>query len=397
MEPVKFYDIIDNGANAAEVSFVEGIKPVIGDFYQGDLLRMFAKYNVGKGNSEILSFRFIPATAIDKDDKLVDLIALEQAYFREGRPAARLAEFFDTITTLRTQKFRKRVYPRATTIESEEINEDEARLLGGANGVAAGVAQIAGSDAFVRAVAASEQLYHNRKFVDALHNLVDNGITYVKTRWDGAPNEEGDGNDITVPLPLYCQYETQNEGYIGVSDLVKIEAQMLNNMTDANNLYRRVKTMLVSPNTAAEMLLHASDAMDILHKAFYGSMGRPNPNGGGNAAYPNVAQLPDAYGFQFYTHPYIQDNEAFVITPGVTMEVFDWGTTTKAKEDPNIWTTSTIRRRLKFGVEVAQPLSFLHVKIKGKTAAYDGDRMDNLTTSTDEPLKPIRKTVKAGG
>lgn len=379
MEEVKFFDIIDNGANAAEVSFVEGIKPIIGDFYQQDLLRMFAKYNVGEGNSSILSFRFIPATAIDSDDKLVDLIALENSYFRSGRSADKLAEFFDTLTTLRTQKFRKRVYPRAATIESEEINEDEARLLGGSGGVLAGIAKIAGSETFVRAALAAEQLYHNKKFVEALHNVVDNGITYVKTRWDGAPNEEGDGNDITVPLPLYCKYETQESGYISVNDLIRIEAQMMNNMTDANGLYRRVKTMLVSPNTAAAMLEHANNAMDILHAAFYGNKA------------PNVAQLPDAYGFQFYTHPYVQDDEAFVITPGVTMEVFDWGTTTKVKEDPNIWTAQTVRRRMKFGVEVAQPLSFLKVSIKGKTDAYDDNRMTNITTETDEPLKPIRK------
>lgn len=378
-----FYEIEEHGANSAVISFQEGVTRLIGDYAAQNLLKKYCYYKRGSGHSMVENFKFIPATAYTRDDKTVDLNKLETDYIRNGRTAEDLAEYLSKITQLRTQRFRMQVYPTTHIVESDPINMNDA-ILAGDGDTNRGLAVLTGEDAFVLPMLASETHENNKSFVTALQNVVTNGITFKKTRWDGGINEDGDSNDLTVALPEYCKYTTVNEGYLSVSDLIKIRAQMQNNMTDAPELMRPL-LMLMSPNTAANFIQNNSDRSDLLNMAVFGDKGTANGQ-------PSLLGGLSPFGFTFDTHAYIPDNQCFVIVPGVTMGVYDWGTLTQCKEDADVWSTYTTRRRPNYGVKVTQPLSFLSVTINGLTDEYTDDRMDDLVTTSDEALKPIRDT-----
>lgn len=377
----QFYEIHEKGANSAVISFQSEVTRLIGDFASDNMLKRFCAYKRGTGNSMVENFKFIPATAYTRDDKTVDLNKLESDYIRNGRKSADREAYLAKITQLKTQRFRMQIFPKTAIIESEPINSNDAITLGGGD-QDKGVAMMVAEDSFVQPMLASETHENNATFIEALQNLAKNGFTYKKTRWDGGIAEDGDSSDITIPLPEYCKYATA-AGYIKVEDLIRIRAQMQNNMTDAPELQRQM-TIIVSPNTAANMIINNADKDNILHNAVFGEKGAVD------------TKLPTAYGFSFYVNSMVPDNEAFVITNGVTLGVYDWGTRTMHKGDADVWEVSTIRRRPNYGVKVIQPLSYLHITLTGKDAAYDDDRLAGLETTTDEALKPIRKKVSAG-
>lgn len=370
-----FYEIHEKGANAAVISFQKEVTRLIGDYAAENMLKMFCAYKRGEGNSMVENFKFIPATAYTRDDKTVDLNKIESDYIRNGRKSTDRAAYLAKITQLKAQRFRMNIFPKTAIIESEPMNRNDAITLGGGS-ADAGFAAMAAEDSFVLPMIASETHENNMTFIKALQDLKTNGITFKKTRWDGGINEDGDSNDITVALPEYCKYATATT-YIQVKDLILMRAQMQNNMTDAPELMRPA-TIILSPNNAAQMVINQTDRDNILHNAVFGNK---SPDG----------KLPTAYGFSFYVNPLVPDNEAFVVTNGVTMGVYDWGTATMAKEDSDVWDVTTIRRRVNYGVKVIQPLSFLHVTLTGKSEAYDDGRLAGLETTTDEALKPIRK------
>lgn len=371
-----FYEIYEKGANSAVISFQKECIRLLGDYAAENMLKRFCAYKRGEGNSMVENFKFIPATAYTRDDKTVDLNKLESDYIRNGRKSADREAYLAKITQLKTQRFRMQIYPKTALIESEPMNENDAVTLGNGD-VMVGWAAMAAEDSFVRPMIASETHENNLSFVKALQDLNTNGFKFKKTRWDGGINEDGDGNDISMALPEFCKYETLAE-YLQVQDLIKMRAQMQNNMIDAPELQRPM-TIIMSPNTAAEMLINQKDRNDLLHNAVFGNKGAAD------------TALPTAYGFAFYVHSLVPDNEAFAITNGVTLGVYDWGTTTKHRPDGDVWDVSTIRRRPNYGVKVIQPLSYLHISLKGKTDPYDNDRMSKIETTTDEAMKPIRK------
>lgn len=371
-----FYEIYEKGANSAVVSFQKGANRLIGEFAMDNMLKRFAFYKRGEGNSMVENFKWVPATAYTLDDKLVDLAKIESDFIRNGRTEQDRAAYLAKITQVKTQRFRMQIYPKTAILESEPMNKREALTLGN-NDAAVGFAMKAGDDGFIRPLIASETYENNMSLIKALKDTVTNGITFKKTGWDGTINTDGDGNDITVALPEHCKYATVGN-FIAPQDLIRIRAQAQNNMTDAPELQRPM-TILVSPNTAAEMLIQNKSDNDILHKAMFGGKGAGDTS------------IPTAYGFSFYVHPLIPDKEAYAITPGVTLGVYDWGTMTMAKDDSDVWTVNTIRRSPSYGVKVVQPLSFIAISITGKTAEYDDGRIDEISTTTDEPLKAIRK------
>jgi hypothetical protein len=369
----EFYDKTENGANSAVVSFQQRAQELVGSFNMDNMLKRFCDYERGVGNSMLPSFDFIPATDFSRDHKTVDLIKRDSDYIRNGRKMADLEEILASRTQTRTQKFRMQVFPKAGTLESDVMNKDEAITLGGGN-AEAGFVKLVAQDKYVRPMLNSECLENNKTFISTLQDVVTNGFTCKKTRWDGAP----DGEDVVYQLPDFCKYTTISDGALTVPDLLKLRARMDNNLVQTPGLVAP-RVILLSPNTATEMVLGSTKRDDILQNAVFGDKGTADTN------------LPSAYGFSFYVHPLIQDNECFVIGNKMTMKVFDWGVSTYHLVDPYSPQLSTILRTQNYGVKVVQPMTLMHISIKGKAAAYDDARMTALETSTDEPLKPIRK------
>lgn len=375
----EFFDIHEKGANSAVVSYQKEVKRLIGEYNADNMLKRFCYYKRGEGTSMVENFKYVPATAYTRDNKMIDLAKFESDFIRNGRKDADRATYNALITQVKTQRGRMQVYPKTAIVESEPINRREALALGG-NDAEAGFAMKVAEDGFVRPMIASETHENNTTFIAALQDVVTNGFKFKKTAADGSVRD-GDGEDITVTFPEFCKYATA-AAYLQPSDLIKIRAQAQNNMTDAPELQRQM-TIVMSPNTAAEMLVNNNKDSDILHKAMFENKGTGDTS------------IPTAYGFAFYVHPLVPDNECFVITPGVTMGVYDWGTITQSQGNDTVWTVNTIRRSPSYGVKVTQPLSMIHITITGKTAAYDNDRLAALETTTDEFMKPIRKKAAA--
>lgn len=372
----EFYDITENGANSAVVSYQLAAKELVGSFNMDNMLKRFCDYERGVGNSMLPSFDFIPATEYTRDLKTVDAIKRDSDYIRNGRKTADLEAILASRTQMRTQKFRMQVFPKAGTIESDVINRAEALTLGGT--AEEGFTKLVAQDKYVRPMLNSECLENNRTFISTLQDVVANGFTCKKTRWDGAP----DGDDVTYALPDFCKYTTISDGALTVPDLLKLRARMDNNLVQTPGLVAP-RVILLSPNSATEMVLGSTKRDDILQNAVFGDKGTADTN------------LPTAYGFSFYVHPLVQDNECFVIGNRTTMKVYDWGTETYHLQDPYSPQLSTMLRTQNYGVKVVQPMTLMHITIKGKTAAYDDGRFEALETTTDEALKPIRKKASA--
>lgn len=373
MENWDFYDKIDNGANSAVVSYQNAIKELKGSFQMENLLKKHCAYERGVGNSMLPSFDFIPATEFTRDLKTVDVIKRGNDYIRNGRKAADLEEILASRTQTRTQKYRMQVFPKSGTIESDVMNLEEARVLGGGD-INMGFAKLVATEKYVRPMVNSETLENNNTFISTLQDIVKNGFTCKKTRWDGAPDEA----DITYALPDFCKYETTEEGILTVPDLLKLRARMDNNLIQLPGLIAP-RVILMSPNTATNMILNSNKRDDILQNAVFGSKGTSDTS------------IPTAYGFSFDVHPLIPDNECFIIEDKVTMTVYDWGVGTYHLQDPYSPELSTMLRTQNYGVKVTQPMTLMHISIKGKLDAFDDGRIDSLGTTTDEALKPIRK------
>lgn len=372
--PFDFFEQHDAGESAAIISFNLKHQELVGSFRQMNLLKQFGAYSFHSGVASVLdSFIYFSVTEHSRQERTVDMTKRMSDYVMDGRKAEDLAYHLGLITQVRNSRFRTQAFPKSGTIQSMPINKLEAKTIGGGDYMR-GLTMMVGSDSFVRPILESETYENNKTFFELLRNAAKNGFDFKKTRFDGAP----DGEDIHVAFDDRLRYETKNEGFISVEDLVNLRAVMENNMLSVPGLSLAPRTILISPNTAAAMIQNNKDKDNILHYAMFANMGT------------DKSVPPTAYGFSFAVHPMAQDNEAFVLSPGNTIKVYDWGTETVHVDEPYMPNVSTIQRTSNYDAKVVQPLSMMHISIKGKTDDYDGDRWDKLRTTTDEPFKPIR-------
>lgn len=370
-----YYEKEDKGASSATVSYLNGRTSLVGQFAQQNMLKQFAGYERGVGNSMLPSFKFVPATVIEDDMKTVDAVKQETDYVRNGFAVDDMQAILARRTQNRIQNYRMQVFPVQWTQASDAINKHEALTIGGGD-ASVGTAMITGGEDFITPMLHSETLHDNQTFLKEFKRPVTEGIKFKPTRWDGSIGQE----DITVPYPEWLKYETI-DSFLKPEDLLRIRARMDNNMVNTPGV-NAPRVALMSPLTAERLLENNKDKDNILHYALFGRNG------------PEQNQPLPAYGFEFAVNMMMPDNQIFIFAKRVTMTVFDWGTLTEHMPVPMMPSMSQILRTGNYGVKVTQPMTMMHVKLKGLTEEYEDNRLNNLITETDEPLKPIRRTPK---
>lgn len=373
LEGFDFYEHNEKGSTAAQMSFIRGIKDVSGNFRAMNLLKRDAAYRRGTGHSEIFSFRFVPITAYQLNNKTVDLAKLERDYINNGRKTEDMVKYLSLITQVKARRYSMQMFPKSAILESDAVSRTEALLEGGGDAERGLVARM-GSQDFAQAAVASETNENNLTFLNALRTK---RIVMKKRRWDGGVGD--DSQDETVDLPLYTQYKCPN-AWMEISDFGRIRAQLQNNLADTPELIRPFK-LLVSPDQYENIIEHNEKLQDSDFSRSSGLL--------------ETGKLPVLRGFTVEAHPQVRNDEAFAYIPKVTVAVSDWGTFTDVKADANVWTVSTARRQYNYDCKLVEPLSIIQISFTGATAntpigtpgSSTGDAMFDRVRDPKEVLK----------